>query len=226
MSKKQELDKLVEQRRTLPYAGYHCLADYPLPGDPSRTRECEYVSPYTKSAHNFDAVVMVMLQDWSSHETLLNPRNAESSECGHDPKFPTNIRLKELLKSAFGLELKDTYATNLFPFIKSGSASARIPAKDLQSAARDYAIPQIKVVEPEIVICLGKNTFNAIRVARGLPRVRTMDSAIASPFHIGKSAVWAQAHTGSWGQSNRNRGCPDRTFDDWKHMEKASGIGR
>jgi uracil-DNA glycosylase len=225
MSKKQKLARLVEKRRTAPYEGYHCLADYSLPGDPSRTRECEYVSPYTKGAHNFEAAVMVMLQDWSSDLTLRNPRNAESSECGHDPKFPTNIRLKKLLKNTFDLELEDTYATNLFPFIKGGLASARIPFKDLQRAAVDFAIPQIEIVKPKIVICLGKNTFNAIRVARDHLPARTMHSAIASPFHIGKSAVWAQAHTGSWGQANRNRSCPGRTFDDWMQMKDDSGIG-
>lgn len=228
MSKEQKLQKLVEKRKASPYAGYHCLADYPLPGNPNHTRECDYVSPYTKGAHNFDATVMVMLQDWSSDLTLRNARNAEPNECGHDPKFPTNIRLKKLLKDTFGLELENTYATNLFPFIKNGHASARIPPMDLQRAAIDFAIPQIEAIEPKIVICLGKNTFNAIRLARNLPRARTMDSAIAvtSCFKIGKSTIWAQAHTGSRGQANRNRGFPGRTFQDWKQMRDASGIDR
>lgn len=222
MSKEQKLKALAKHRQESRWEGYHCLADYR-----NGTLECEeHVSPYTKGAHNLDALVMVMLQDWSSDRTLRNAQSPASSEFGHDPKIPTNIRLKELLKSTFGLGLKETYATNLFPFIKNGLMSARIPTKDLQRAAVEFAIPQIEIVKPKIVICLGKNTFNAIRVAHGLSHAPTMESAIASPFNIGESTVWAQAHTGSWGQGNRNRGRPGRTFEDWKQMKDASGIGR
>lgn len=229
MDKEKELFRLVEKRRRkdiLP--GYKRLADY---GDGKF--DCDFVSPYSKGAHNHDADVMVLLQDWSSD----NVRRCSSgpSELGRDPKLPTNKTLDRLLGDTLGLRLEDTYATNLFPFIKAGGLSTRVPFADLVLAAKAFALPQIKIVAPRLVVCLGKNTFNAIRVAafqNGLThksdRCRTMGDAIDAAFPIEldgrKMAIWAQAHTGAWGQSNRNKGAPGRTTDDWMKMRHQVGL--
>jgi len=73
-------------------------------------------------------------------------------------------------------------------------------------AARAFALPQIRIVDPMLVVCLGVATFNALReVVGGLELSRTLASAIESPFNFGNARVWCQAHTGAWGQYNRNR---------------------
>ena len=166
---------------------------------------------------------MVLLQDWSSDQRLRKPKDSESIKLGHGLKVPTNIKLKRLLKDTFGLELQDTYSTNLFPFIKQGGLSTTIPQKDLIRAASEFAIPQINIIKPRLVVCLGKKTFNALRSAHGLRSVAKMNDAITSPFDINQSKIWCQAHTGSWGQSNRNKGNPDRTFKDWTKMRDDMG---
>lgn len=227
MDKHAELLKLVKKRRQpdiLP--GYARLGDY---ADGAFDKNCDFVSPYSKGAHNYDADVMVLLQDWSSDDALQ--RSSGPSELGRDPNLPTNKTLDKLLDVALGLKLEATYATNLFPFIKAGGLSARIPFADLVLAAMEFALPQVRIIAPRLVVCLGKNTFNAMRVAaseRGLThasgRCRTMANAIDSPFPIElegrKVTVWAQAHPGAWGQSNRNKGNPGRTFEDWKKMSR------
>lgn len=180
MDKRAELLKLVEKRRRrdiLP--GYGRLVDY---GNGAFDVNCDYVSPYSKRAHNYNADVMIMLQDWSSDDALQ--RSSGPSELGRDPKLPTNKTLDRLLSDTLGLRLEDTYATNLFPFIKSGGLSTRIPFADLVLAAKEFALLQIGIVAPKLVVCLGKNTFNAIRVAAGLTRCRNMAYAIGSPFEI------------------------------------------
>lgn len=231
MDKRAELLKLVEKRRRrdiLP--GYGRLADY---GNGAFDVNCDYVSPYSKGAHNYNADVMIMLQDWSSDDALQ--RSSGPSELGRDPKLPTNKTLDRLLSDTLGLRLEDTYATNLFPFIKAGGLSARIPFADLVLAAKEFALPQIRIVAPRLVVCLGKNTFNAIRVAAfqsGLThksdRCRTMGDAInaAFPIEVGgrKVAIWAQAHTGAWGQGTRNKGDPGRTSRDWMKMSRDVGL--
>lgn len=220
LNKKDELYELVEKRRQPGiFPGYKRLADY------GSDFECCYVSPYSKGAHNYDADVMILLQDWSSDDALQ--RSSGPSELGRDRNLPTNKTLERLLE--------DTYATNLFPFIKKGGLSSRIPFKDLVLAAEEFALPQIRIVAPRLVICLGKNTFNALRVAvaksepaRGLRRCRDMASAIAEPFDIEyarhRMAIWAQAHTGAWGQSNRNKKNPGCTFKDWVEMSRIVGL--
>ncbi|MGH7788026.1 MAG: uracil-DNA glycosylase family protein [Candidatus Binatia bacterium] len=140
---------------------------------------------------------------------------------GHDPKRPTTRRLKDLLHRHLQLEMEDVYATNLFPFIKPGSMSARIPQRDLVRAAVEFALPQIEIVYPRIVVSLGKTAFNTLAIATGHLRAGNLADAIASPFDIGATKVWCQAHPGSIGTNLRNRGGVDRVNDDWNRMAKA-----
>jgi uracil-DNA glycosylase len=121
-------------------------------------------------------------------------------------KVRTNRKLVELLKRYFAVDLKDIFATNLFPFVKGGQLGAPIEFDDLVRAATEFAIPQIEILRPHLVICLGKDTFNALRAATGHETFPKIDKAIRTPFHIGKSMIWCQAHTGHWGQINRNKG--------------------
>lgn len=112
------------------------------------------------------------------------------------------------------------YATNLLPFIKMGGLSASISLCDLVRAAREYALPQVEIVEPRLVICLGKVTFNALQATCDRPKSKTMEEAIDSPFSVGFRRIWAQAHTGSLGQNNRNRGGVNRVEQDWERMRR------
>jgi hypothetical protein len=219
MSKESELEDLVKLRKASRWEGYGCIGDYQ-----NGLFECDFVSPYTRGAKNLDASVMVLLQDWSSDQALRERTDAEAIELGHGLRVPTNIKLKELLKKTFKLELKDTYSTNLFPFIKQGRLTGPIRQSDLIRAATVYAIPQIEIIKPRLVVCLGKNTFDALRRAHGLGCTRKMDDAIASPFDINQSRIWCQAHTGVFGQINRSRGKPSRTFEDWTHMRDSVGF--
>jgi restriction system protein len=168
-----------------------------------------------------DAEVFVLLQDWASEEWLAQPPKRVVVKLGRDPTINTNQRLETFLRKHFRLELGDTYATNLFPFVKPGSMNARIKRQQLVEAARRFGLPQIRIVRPCLVVCLGLETFNAVRAALGRPAVRPMEAAIADPFKTREGTlVWCQAHTGSQGQNTRNRGRPGRTNADWKRMAR------
>jgi restriction system protein len=149
-NKRTQLLKLARRRQVTRLPGYKCIGDYH-----NSAYECDLVSPYTKSAHNVDATVMVLLQDWSCDERLRGPFDSEAQQLGYTPDLPTNRNLKGLLLTHFGLNLWDVYATNVFPFVKSGGMCARIPMSDLENAARDFALPQIRIVKPRIAVCLG-----------------------------------------------------------------------
>ena len=212
--KRAELLKLAKLRQATRWPGYNCIGDYH-----GGAYECEFVSPYTKTAGNVDAEVLVLLQDWSSDESLKEPLCAETAKLGHTPHLLTNRNLTRLLNQTFGLQLSDIYATNLFPFVKRGGMSASISQTDLIEAAKQFALLEIRIVNPKLVICLGLVTFNALRQASGLAPCYPMDLAIKSPFNIGRSRVWCQAHTGALGQNNRNRGRVDRVTADWLRMK-------
>lgn len=217
MDKRTQLLALARKRQLTRRPGYAGIGDFH-----GGIYECEFVSPYTKSAGNVDAAVMVLLQDWSSADRLAGPVDEVARELGYTPGLPTNRNLARLLQVHFGLALRDTYASNLFPFVKPGDLSTRIPAADLLWAAQEFALPQIAIVQPRLVVCLGLASFNALRGARGLKRTTSLEDGIASPFELDDAQVWCQAHTGALGRANRNRQGADRVSDDWSQMAAVS----
>jgi restriction system protein len=147
MDKQTELLALAKLRQATRWSGYGCIGDYH-----GGAYECDFVSPYSKTAGNVNAEIMVMLQDWSSHESMIEPFDEETANLGYTPRLRTNQALSKLLNETFGITLRDVYGTNLFPFIKQGKMSAHIRQADLMRAAHEFALPQISIVSPKLVI--------------------------------------------------------------------------
>ena len=211
IGKRERLAALARHRRDNVFPGYRGIGEYH-----SGAYECDFVSPYTKSAGNLNADIMLVLQDWCSDKFLRKQKRVDSDlvTLGHDPKLPTNRNLKSLLSTHFGIGLEQTYATNLFPFIKHGA----MPDEDLEKAAETYTVPEIELVGPKLVVCFGLAVYQAIRKSFGLAPVGNLEEAIASPFPIRDAKVWAQSHPG-W-RGSRNRGV-DRVSEDWRRMAAA-----
>src|SRR5258707_4789322 len=216
VGKKEALSRLAQKRKTDVWPGYFSIADFH-----TGIYECDYVSPYTKTARNVNAAVFVMLQDWSSSDSLNGPVCHESIKYGHTVAKFTNSNLKDLLQRHFGLTLSRTYGTNLFPFIKPGPMNASIPERLMDRAAMEYGLPQVDIVKPNLVICFGKSTFNALRTAVGIPKVSSVNDGIERPFKFGNTLIWLQAHTGMLGQNNRNKGGVNRVDADWGKMVRS-----
>ena len=219
-SKTDRLFKLGRKRKRYPVPpGYHSIAYYR-----KGVYETKHVSPYTKTAGNLDADVFVMLQDWCSDNYLKGELCTDSVQYGHNRSCITNINLKKLLSAHLNLELKDTYGTNLFPFIKPGPMNAKIPPGLMEIAAVEFGLPQIEIVSPKLVICFGGSTFNAIRKAARLEKVKTVSGGIDQPFRYRNSMIWLQFHLAQQAQNTRNTGGIDRVREDWRKMKKRIGI--
>jgi hypothetical protein len=212
--KEQQLLALARKRQGARLAGYACLADFH-----GGIFEGDYISPWSKSAHNVDTSVMVIGQDWASAEMLKKTApDSPRAKLGFDPEFPTNVKLDQLLWQHLGLRRADCYLTNLFVLIKLGSASASIPSADLNWSAKTFTIPEIEIVSPKLVICLGLRTFRALMRAAGQSPARTIETAIASPMSLGTSTVRCVAHTGALGTLNRSR---EKVERDWEALGRA-----
>jgi len=212
------LDLAIKRKQTEPRPGSTRISDYQ-----HGIYECDYVSPFTKGACKVNADIFLLLQDWSSHNDMSKPvinleRQRLELKYGYTPNQLTNIKLTELLKTYFSVEISDTYGTNLYPYIKSDDMSSSILREDLVWAAEQFALPQIKIVEPKLVICFGKGTFNAIRTACDEKEVDTVEEGINAFFPFHNSMVWLQAHPGFYGQQSRNRGGVDKVSPDWEKM--------
>ena len=77
MDKLSRLMALGRKRQSSRWDGYGCIGDYH-----GGVYECQFVSPYSKSAHNVDASLMVLLQDWASHDYLSGPRDDGAATIG------------------------------------------------------------------------------------------------------------------------------------------------
>ncbi len=194
MSKHTALLKLAAKRQATYWPGYFGIGDYHC-----GAYECHHVSPYAKAAGNVDSKVFMLLQDWSSDLSLSGAIDNDARFLGHTPSEPTN----------------------LFPFVKPENMSQRLPAADLRCAAIEFAIRQVKIVNPKLVICIGLSTFNALRRSLGLRLVDNVSKGQEAPFHAFNAEVWCQAHTGAIRRINRNRGGIDRVHSDWARMAAA-----
>jgi restriction system protein len=201
--KEARLSKLVSIRRAARPTGHFRLSDFH-----DGFYECDFVSPWTKSANNLNADIMLVAQDWASSEFLSREKDYRIAKLGHDEALPTNRNLAHLLSKYFQISFRDTYATNLFPFIKPGAMNASIkPRSLLRECAKTYLIPQIEIVQPKMVICLGGLAFEILRTVLGLPPLKGVEQTAKPGGHtkIGSSEIYGVAHTGQLGMNNRGR---------------------
>lgn len=199
--KSSQLKALAQQRKLDRLQGHSCVGDF----HGGAYDRHDHVSPWSISACNVDSDIMVFLQDWSSEESMSGPLDVPAATIGHTPTLPSNRNLKKLLKTYFDKDIRDTYVTNVFVFIKPGRMSAPIPIRDLMYSAKKYAIPQIDIMKPRLVICLGGSTYNAIRRALTLRPVR-LQEALDHPVRRGESVIFGVSHTGGLGIANARFG--------------------
>jgi uracil-DNA glycosylase len=179
--KREELLRLSKQRQADRREGYLCLSDIH-----AGYYECDLVSPWSTSAQNVDAELMILGKDWVSSETIADrPPDPERRRIGQGWEVPTNKNLREYLSDCMdGLVFSETYASNVFPFIRHGKKNSSIRDADMLYAAKKYALPQIEIVSPRMVICLGPPAFHAVRRAAMLPDIEWTEAIAPRPHTI------------------------------------------
>ena len=204
MDKATALSELVAKRRSESHNAYHHLHSFD-----QGIWDCDHVVPWSKSACNLDAELMVIGQDWASEEFLREPkyntpeRISARSTAGQDEYLPTNRRLKVLLQKHFGMSFAQTYATDVSVFIKPGNMTGNVPMKDMLYCAETYALPQIRIVQPAMAVCLGAKTFNSLRRAMNLTDLRLQEAW--APFahtNYNGTEIYGVPHTGGLGHAN------------------------
>jgi uracil-DNA glycosylase len=216
MGKKEELAALLALRRLETHPTYLSLSQYE-----GGFYDLDFVVPWTAGAQNIDAALMIIGQDWISEKYLERNSAPEMrltrKEMGQDSKLPTNKNLKKLLKEHFDLRFSDTYATDVSVFIKPGKMDAAVPMKDLEYFAKKFTLPQIRAVEPRMVLCLGERTFNALRRAISESRMKLSQACLPTAHTRAEGAeVYGVPHTGSWG--SMNAGGEARVSEIWTSL--------
>lgn len=181
---------LAEERVNYKLSGYGQPEDYGYDFK-------EWVSPYTKGAHQLGGIAIV-LQDWASHDDLVDGIDMSIQEYGRDiNNFKTNPRLEELLQRIFSIGIKDTYVTNVFPFIKPGDRSATIPIKHIKQVASRFVAKELKMAKPEVVLSLGNAAYYGL-CKSGIESIHVPHPAA----RIGK----IEQHENRWRESLKKHG--------------------
>lgn len=123
-----------------------------------------YISPISKSAHNLDSKILIVLQDWNATDTLDSQnRTDEHINTGIDLRLVTFKRLSELLKQYVGISIEETYVINVFPYIKIGHASTNIPMADYYYACKKFIVPFINILKPQQIISVGAKPHQVLQ---------------------------------------------------------------
>ncbi len=189
--KQRQLDALTARRKTDRLKQYKTFAEFPH----GIFDVHSFVSPWSISAHNVNAEVMIMGKDWAPEKCLEKEPCQFVVSLGQTPCWKTNKNLRLLLMMYLNVRFENTYATDLFTFVKPGEETdATIPPDDLDYCARTYAVPQIEAVRPRVVICNGSAPYNSLRRVQGWAQRDIGDQW--DNFHIAGAAIIGVTQTG------------------------------
>jgi uracil-DNA glycosylase len=202
MTAAQKREELLHLAKVRKHDNDLCPPHYHLACFHGGKYECDYVSPWSKLAHNLDAELMIIGQDWASSDVSNEEFDEDRMIRGQKYSSKTNTNLREFLK-LMRLEFSDTYATNLFPFIKPGPKNATIPRDDLERCAWKYALPQIDIVSPRMALCLRKPTFDAVGRALGELPIEWIKGELIGPYTTSNGVeIYGMPHPGPLGIVN------------------------
>ena len=243
MNKKEEYDKLIEDVK----------ASYQKPPEDINSDgvymtwfdDCREINLWTywQGQGCLDPKIMLVGQDWGAiddAQTISNVSNMNSgSECGcfGSKIYDTDRNLNSLFESIgyhdiINNRYPDLFFTNLSLGYRSKGMSGNLKDTWLR---HDYPFFErlVMILDPEIIICLGKATFEGVLKALDIkekPKIKRYNDFIASdlnPVRIEKNGhevrIYGFAHCGAMGTLNRNNkkdGSLDKQIEDWKHIIK------
>ena len=195
-------------------------------------KECEReINLWTYWQNSLDARIMLVGQDWGcpfddgSEETLRRIRGVNDGtgkpffpERNYNAIWTTDTNLGELFK-ILGYDIwqkqPDLFFTNFILGYRDHGTSGGFRQQWVRDDA-PYFKRLAEIIEPETIICLGKNTFEGVMFAltgktervRGFNRfLNSGENRRTVSLSSGKPAsVYAVAHCGTIGTMNRNRG--------------------
>lgn len=194
-------------------------------------KECEEINlwAYWQGGQNhLDARILLIGQDWGAVGTP--ERNAQISRiCRTKPDgcnylhetigiSDTDQNLVRLFRSiGYDIEKKkypELFFTNYAIGYRSTRDTGKIPLKDWLKLSQPYMLQLIELIQPEVVLCLGKEVYQAVLRLDPTPKRRepirwnACIEAGGERITCGTTSVYVipLAHPGFFGSSNRNRG--------------------
>ena len=248
ISKEERYRDLVKRAR----------ASYPIYDDdqePSKDelywcKECNEINLWTywQGRGHLDARIMLVGQDWGNPWVescksflgiLQNPPPGPLPDYMKNNESITDKNLQKLFKVIdkdldISQSCADLFFTNFVLGYRTGKISGNFK-KAWADKDSEYFRELVKIIEPKVVLCLGRSTYEAVmqalepdkklRIRRYNAFIESEDNPRMVYLESGKElAVFALAHCGAIGTMNRNRGNKDaKGLDlqekDWKRIQ-------
>lgn len=205
--------------------------------------DCQEINLWTywQGQGCFDPKIMLVGQDWGCANDPQSISNIKAMNRGEEggyfsgKVFDTDINLNRLFESIgyhdiINNRYQDLFFTNLSLGYRSKGTSGNLKDTWLKHDYEFFA-RLVSILEPEIIICLGKATFEGTLDALGVedkPKIKTYNDFIVSGLNpvtieIGNNEVkiYGFAHCGAMGTLNRNNKKDrslDKQIEDWKRI--------
>lgn len=209
-NKVERLKEIGLKRKSSIYEGYYNLSHFH-----NGQYDSDFVSPYSKSGGNSDSPIIILLQDWSSYESLSKDFDPTTARLGYTPKLQTNKNLQILLTTVFALDIADIFVTNVFPFIKSGCMTANLPIRDINKAFTEFCLPQINIIIPRLIICCGSKVYGSAINHYEKPQKKKYD--VNESFSSANMVFCHQRHPGA--TATNTTGGINMAIENWRIMK-------
>ena len=207
--------------------------------------DCEEINLWTywQGRGNLYAKIMLVGQDWgcpwdANYQPTMEQVRKANQSCEYDylnnNPSPTDANLAQLFNE-LGYDITqpcpDLFFTNFILGYRNKGLSGGYK-KTWADHDKGYFQELANIIEPKVILCLGKSTFEGVLSAFDMERpshIKDYNSFIESehnPVSVtlenGKSAhIFALAHCGAMGTLNRNRkknASLDTQIEDWKKI--------
>ncbi|MEO5645775.1 MAG: uracil-DNA glycosylase family protein [Bacteroidia bacterium] len=227
MTKEEKYQTLIQKRKNFSFSGIG-LKNYS-----DFTAEDNYVDAYEQWHSHLDADIMLIAQDFADWETFEKD-NGKIEPIENHYKYPTNKNLTDLFKILnidIGHPLTPNktaklFFTNAVVGLKGNGMQGKIENRWIETGTNEFLSPLIDLVQPKIIIALGRIPFDAIcsiypnQVNPATSKSKSLKKIIEnSPYIIPNGTrLFPVYHCG--GQSARNRKIEEQKTD-WQKINSA-----
>ena len=181
----------------------------------------DHVELWARWLDNLDASIMLVGKDFGGREFFIRFKG------GCDPNSVTNRNLMELFKSInidIGTPLKPNknapvFLTNAIVGIVDSDQKGgnRISSVSKRESTREFLRPLIDIVNPKVIIAMGKESYECVSNAFEVHREKTMEQALCrSPVKLpGSRLLFPVFHCGGLGIANRPL---IKQLEDWRKI--------
>jgi uracil-DNA glycosylase len=141
--------------------------------------DCDHIGPWSRWQGNLNTQLMIIGQDWGDTGYFRQYKGRDKDN------NPSNKTIRELLASieipipppsVSGLGTSSIFLTNAILCLKEGGLGATVKREWFNNCGHHYLKPLIEIINPKVVVTLGKYAYEIIGRLYNLPKLSYRDA--------------------------------------------------